>query len=67
MVQVALQVDNICVFFSPMKESTGLFPVDFNSIIKTSVFIVSNPDTFLSMHMNSAALQVKLSSSPPAT
>lgn len=50
-----------------MKESTGLFSVDFNSIIKTSVYIVSNPDTFLSLHMNSGALQVKLSSSPPAT
>lgn len=50
-----------------MKESTGFFPVDFNSIIKTSVYIVSNPDTFLSMHVHSGALQVELLASPPAT
>lgn len=50
-----------------MKASTGLFPADCISIIKTYVYIVSNPDTFLSMHAYSGAFQVELSASPPAT
>ena len=50
-----------------MKASTGLFPADCISIIKTYVYIVSNPDTFLSMHTYSGAFQGELSASPPAT
>lgn len=50
-----------------MEESTGLYPVECNSTIKTSDYIVSNPDTFMSMQTYSGAFQVELSASPPAT
>lgn len=50
-----------------MNASMDLFPADYISIINTYVYIVSNPDTFLSMHVYSGAFQVELSASPPAT
>lgn len=52
---------------SPMKASTVIFPEDCIFIIKTYVYIVSNPDTLLSMRTYSDAFQVELSAGPPAT
>jgi len=63
---IAIQVNNICDL-SPVKASTRLFPADCISVLKTDVYIVSNPDTFLSMHTYSGAFQEELSTSPPAT
>lgn len=62
---ISVQVD-ICDS-SSIKASTVIFPEDCTFIIKTYVYIVSNPDTVLSMHVYSGAFQVELSAGPPAT
>lgn len=62
---ISVQVD-ICDS-SPIKASTVIFPEDCIFIIKTYVYIVSNPDTVLSMHVYSGAFEVELSAGPPAT
>lgn len=63
--QISVQVD-ICDS-SPIKANTVIFPEDCIFITETYVYIVSNPDTILSMPAYSGAFQVELLAGPPAT